>query len=643
MALRVWAPNTSYKQGDTVVVSNGAGGYMGDSDGAKTWLLCCVGTTATPDTSPIGTSGGVKTQNEWATLFEGNTTDGIIGEGTVMPATIQGNLSGPDGNIRWSCGVARFLDTSAPTNGNGAFATPWNTATAIGVNSISSQDGTNTTRMLYIKRGTTVMLTSAGATWIGRGTTRRHYTGISDYGTGPLPVLDASATTGLTAAIAISKSGANPSRYVLVENLEVINAAGEGISIFLGTGDAGIAQDNIVIRGVNAHHNGEAGIAALTGGNVDRTTSSTNLLIQNCISHHNGLTGIYAREWWDGVQILNNESYENGQDAIPGAYGISTIGNFQAYTGLTNWVNTSGTIWRRTMTRTNNIVVGRWKDQSGNERILTVDAGLTADYTITNTLGVIDVRLGPGDNPNTASTIVYVCYNRVKNIDIIGNKVYRTRDFRPGSNRFDGEGIGIDQFSQNVRVVRNVVSDNDGGGVIGNQPFNLYITGNSFLRNGFFKAEGGQVVAAVILNHPQNLCWVTNNTMAEGGGEGLRVYMVNGVATVTRNNLIYGNAGSGLFGTAAVSAITNTYNAIFGNTTPATNATINVTDSTADWSSFINENGAPKFVGYTYASPNPVATFGTYLADVTCLNGRAKPGWTPVGAWLGATQRSFRT
>lgn len=642
MTLRVWAANTAYKQGDCVVISDGAGGYMGDTGGGKTWLLCCVGSGSAVDSTPNGVSGSTKTQNEWATLFEGTGSDGVVTEATVMPATLTAG-AGPDGNIRWAMGVAFFMDTSAATNGNGAYATPYNAASSVTAGQITTQDGTNSTRHLYIKRGTTIVLPSTGSNWVGRGSSRRHYATLSDYGTGYLPRIDASATTGTTAGVLLSKAGANPSRYALLENFEVFGAAAEGVNVYLGTTESSLSMNNITLQGIVAHDNGAAGIQAICGGDVDRSASSTSLIIQNCKAYNNNLYGIAAREWWDGVQILNCETYENGQIAPNGSYGISTIGNYQAYTGLTTWVNTAGTTWRRTFTRTNNIITGRWRDASGNERILTLDAGLTADYTITNTAGQIDVRLGVGDDPNIAGTVVYVCYNRIKNIDVIGNKSYNNRDLRTASGRFDGEGIGIDQFSQAVRVARNTISGNDGGGIIFNQPYQIYVSGNSIVNNGYYKSQASQTVANILVNHPESLAWVTNNTLAKGFGDGLRVYSPNGVSVVARNNLIYNNGGSGLYGTLSVGGITNTYNSVFGNTTSVTNVSLDATDSSANWSTYLEENGALKFVTYSYASPNPAANFGTYVPGVSCLNGRAKPGWTPVGAYMGVVPRATAT
>lgn len=640
MALREWAANTAYRQGDCVVIPNGSGGYFGDANGSKTWLLCCVGSGATPDNSPYGVSGAVKTQNEWATLFEGTGTDGNVSEATVMPATLSAG-AGPDGNIRWALGVAYFLDTSAAVNGNGAYGTPYNTSDSISGTQISTQDGTNSVRHLYIKRGTTVRTDSVGGDWLGRGSSRRHYATISDYGTGAIPKIDASATTGGNAGILVYKASTNPARYCLIENVEVYGASGSGVSIFLGTGEASISQNDIIVRNVISHDNVESGIQALTGGDIDRSASSTNLTIEDCTAYNNGVYGIAAREWWDGIKIIRPTVFNNGLNAPNGAYGVSTIGNFRAHT-VTGWsqLSASPNIWQRVFTRTNNVIAGRYRLLDDNERILTVGTfgALAADYQVANSAGTVQVRLGPGETPN--SQAVWLCYNRVKNVQITDGSISTTNDFRAASGRFDGDGIGIDQFSENVVVTRNVVNGNGGCGIITNQPLNIWILGNSFANNGAQKSEASQTNAGILVNHPQGTAVVVHNTVTAQADDGIRVYTPNGVLPIVQNNMVRDCGGSGLYGTltAVDGGMAETYNWLSGNATTATNVTPDATDSTASAAAYLNADGSIKWDGYSIASPNPVAVFGSYYQGVTCLNSRVRPGWVPAGAYVGKVE-----
>ena len=644
--LREWRPNTEYKQGDCVVIPDGLGGYMGDVNGAKTWLLCCVGTGATPDASPRGVSGGAKTQTEWATLFEGSGTDGNISEATVMPATLSAG-AGPDGNIRWACGIAYFLDTSAAINGNGSFASPYNTPDVITAAQITSSDGTNSTRHLYIRRGTTVRTDSGGGDWLGRGSSRRHYATLSSYGAGHLPIIDASATQANgNAGVLILKSGANPARFCVVEELEVCAAGGDGISVFLGTGDSGIVQNDIIIRNNHVHHNKASGIQALTGGAVDRSASSTGITITGNRVHDNAIYGIAVREWWDGGLVQGNTVYNNGLNAPNGAYGISTIGNFVTHTG-TGWsqISASPNIWQRTFSRSNPAIEGRYRRSSDQAEVILAQGtfgALAADNQIASSGTTVQVRLAPGETPT--NNAVWVCYNQVKNVRIVDNDVDGTNDFREPAGRFDGDGIGIDQFSLNIDVIRNRVDGNGGCGIITNQPTNIRIIGNRFLGNGFQKKAANQTNAGILVNHPRGTCVVVHNTVSEQSDDGIRVYNTNGDAPEVKNNLVMNCGGVGLFGTlgTADGGINESYNWLSRNGSVSLNITLDVTNVTTSAAGYVSRDGSLKSTGFTTASRNPVATSGTYVQGVTIQNGRPRPGDVPIGAFRGVVDRQQR-
>jgi len=581
MPLREWAPNTEYKQGDCVVIPDGAGGYMGDANGAKTWLLCCVGSGATPDATPFGVSGAPKTQAQWSALFE-DPTDGIISEATVLPATVTGTR-GPDGTVRWGMGIAYFLDTSNVSSaGTGTFLAPYTSATQLTNNQISSSDGTNSTRHLYIKRGTTVALGVNGAQWLGRGSSRKMRAALTDYGPRelPRPKLDCSAAAAQNGVL-ISKSGANAARWCEVSGLEIFGAGEHGIHVFIGTSDPSLAITDIYILDNFVHNNKQSGIQALCGGEVDRSSSSQRITIQGNICTGNALFGIAVREWWDGAGISGNVVSGNGSSAPSGAYGITCISNFKAWTG-SGWTNTSGTLWERNVvTRANPVIAGRWRAPSGVERRMVVDAARSADYTITNTGSTIQIRLGAGDNPNTAGAVVYACYNRIKNVDVIDNDVRGTRETRALASRFDGEGIGIDQFSANVRVLRNFIVDNEGGGILSNQPENLLVRGNIICRNGVAKQQAALPVGGVFLNHPEGVVEVLNNTIEDSFGDGVRVYAPNPVSAVpVRGNIIARSIGVALFGTLGSTVMASDFNILRGNSSNTSNVTLGGNDST---------------------------------------------------------------
>lgn len=644
MAIKEWEPFTQYKQGDCVVVSDGAGGYFGDANNSKTWLLCCVGTGASPDTTPNGVSGAVKTRLEWATLFEGNTTDETVSEATVMPATVQANLSGPDGNIRWALGVAYFLDTSASVSGNGSYASPYSTASSISAGQITSQDGTNTTRQLFIKRGTTVLLTSTGAQWLGRGSSRKMNAKISDYGSDLLakPILDASLTTSGLAGVLISKASTNPARYVTIENFVIKRASGSGVSIFLGTSDASIAHTDISVLNVDAVDNGESGIQALTGGAVDRTTYSSNLLIKNCTASGNGVYGIAAREWWSNITIDNCVVTNNGINAPSGAYGISTIGNYLTITGTngTEWTNVSGTVWRRTISRTNPVIVGLWTNPSSSQRILSLGTygSLASDYQIAISGTSLEVRLGAGDDPNNLSSNVRACFAQCQNIVIKNCEANETHDYRTGTSRFDGDGIGIDHFSKNILVTRCKASRNGGCGILSNIPENLVISNCIFDRNGSEKQAGNLPGANLSINNPITAVTVSSCSLLYGvgldAGAGIRVYSPNGGTVTPYNTLIAFNEGNSVFaGNSSYIGVGQRGNAVYsnGNSYPA---------SVVELTGSITENPLLSNTYYPRIG-SPLIYAGAYFDYTRDLDNIQR--WNPptIGAYEFIEERGF--
>lgn len=637
VGLKEWAPNTVYQQGDCVVIPDGAGGYMGDANGSKTWLLCCVGSGASPDTTPWGITGATKTRLQWATLFEGNTTDENVGEATVTPATLQVNDSGPDGTVRWGMGVAYFVDTSragSSTNA-GTFDQPYTAASQLIPNQVSSQDGTNSTRQAFLKRGTIMATTSIGVQWIGRGSSRKMRAKISDYGNVFLarPVIDAVAAVG-QAGVFISKSGANAARWVECSNVEVCNAGGDGVSVFLGTSDPSLVHTDIYLINVRASRNQKSGIQVLTGGNVDRSTWSQRITIEDCEAVNNLEFGIVVREWWDGVRIIRPRTVSNGGTASTGSYGVSTMGNYQVYS-VTGWTNVSGNLWERTFTRTNAVIDARFRRSDLSERVLTVGTygALAAPYSIANNLGTIQVLLDTGDNPN--SNAFWVAYARCKNILIEDVYIDGQFDFRAEAFRFDGDGIGIDQFSENVYIRGGYITKTNAA-VLSNQPLNLQVQGMVIAGNGAGKAAAGQVVGGVMINHPLGTVRVAHNTIADNEGDGVRIYSANAATVDVRNNLLLRNTGAGIRGTLTVSGVASSGNRLDGNGSTVVDVSLTGSDSTASTEGMVNSDYTIPGTAIIGGTPteNPLATAGVYAHGLRTRNGRPRPGRVPVGAYL---------
>jgi hypothetical protein len=60
-------------------------------------------------------------------------------------------------------------------------------------------------------------------------------------------------------------------------------------------------------------------------------------------------------------------------------------------------------------------------------------------------------------------------------------------------------------------------------------------------------------------------------------------------------------------------------------------------DTTYEASIYVRSDGQLK------AGDNPLATAGTYVSGVTLANGRLRPGYVPIGAYMAVLPRTART
>lgn len=116
----------------------------------------------------------------------------------------------------------------------------------------------------------------------------------------------------------------------------------------------------------------------------------------------------------------------------------------------------------------------------------------------------------------------------------------------------------------------------------------------------------------------------------------------NGSAVITaRNNVITGNqiAFSGSAGT-----LTESYNNVSNN--GATGMTLDATDTTFNPVPYFGSDYSlrvpPNTTTATLPLVNPLATSGTYVPGVTLANGRLRPGYTPIGAYMAVVPRAAR-
>jgi parallel beta-helix repeat protein len=128
---------------------------------------------------------------------------------------------------------------------------------------------------------------------------------------------------------------------------------------------------------------------------------------------------------------------------------------------------------------------------------------------------------------------------------------------------------------------------------------------------------------------------------------------------ITAQNNIFANIGGqrgravfGLPDTYGASSYSLSGNWVYGfeadslkasdNSVPSPAPTI-TNAGTTDPTQYLTESHALRSEGYTLVSPNPLSTVGTYFAGAKLMNGRARPGWTPVGAYMGVVPRATAT
>ncbi len=125
---------------------------------------------------------------------------------------------------------------------------------------------------------------------------------------------------------------------------------------------------------------------------------------------------------------------------------------------------------------------------------------------------------------------------------------------------------------------------------------------------------------------------IANNTVLYSTDQGFRVFTGGGTPTITNNIAAY--CGVGI---AAIGTITKTTNCYFSNTTNF----LSLGSGGSIEGSAVTQDPRVQSDGGIPAS-SPVATAGTYVSGVTLANGRLRPNFTPIGAYMAVLPRTAR-
>jgi len=249
---------------------------------------------------------------------------------------------------------------------------------------------------------------------------------------------------------------------------------------------------------------------------------------------------------------------------------------------------------------------------------------------------------------------------------VLNNEVSRCRWGSQGKPQ-DGSGIYIETGSDGVLVAGNTIhdqycaiQDNSGrrntftGNLIYNCRLGIRVSDQSANNQSDHRAYNNTIIVGD-----------TRQVPTEFGSDqgqdypGYWMYKTASTLNVTAKNNIIANVGSAAalatFGLPDVYA-TSTYdlsgNWVYGfgvdslkasdDTTPSPAPTV-TNLGTTDPTQYLTESHALRSAEYALVSPNPLATVGTYFSGARLMNGRARPGWTPVGAYQGVLPRATRT
>jgi parallel beta-helix repeat protein len=169
-------------------------------------------------------------------------------------------------------------------------------------------------------------------------------------------------------------------------------------------------------------------------------------------------------------------------------------------------------------------------------------------------------------------------------------------------------------------VVRNNVCRGGYAGIYAHASGNR-ITGNVMIGQDLGYTNTPGVLGTVLVNN-----YIS-------GATNFGIYAFGDTTAVFQNNVVV-NCSKGIFRDASA---TENFNAFGGNVVNNSNLALGANDIVTDVRPFVEPDGSLK------TGDNPLATAGTYRAGVTLANGRLRPGFVPIGAYMAVLPRTART
>jgi hypothetical protein len=353
-------------------------------------------------------------------------------------------------------------------------------------------------------------------------------------------------------------------------------------NLFENCNTAGTAVSVMQLRVDNAASTSSSIVDLEVDGNIFRTYKGVAIRLRD---DHTGDT--YDR--FKGVKVRNNQFYDGGEATTPGWGGCISIGSFGPSTTVGFGLN----------------------ELSGN-----------VGYRQIGAAGGINCFYGS----------YYIADNYFD-------------DF--ATNTIDGNAILVDLQCRDVLVLNNRWRNlrgkagvvNSGVGIMVLNATNIRVFGNVGydMKVGIHIGDDGTGQSAKVHN---NTLW------------GCTDYAIYMHANADRSNVsMYNNTfqgtGYSVYNNSASAWSLENYNNFDGFASGTYQHTLGANDKTESMNDYVRPDGSLKVPSTatlaTLGTDNPLALSGTYVSGVTLANGRQRPGFVPIGAYMAVLPRTART
>lgn len=471
--------------------------------------------------------------------------------------------------------------------------------------------------ILYFKRGATQIVTTA-------------FLGVRDgfkmyaYGSGAKPRWVASGA----AAAANMVLNFSRRQNVVAEDQD-FDATGTMRAVYCAaqqSGGSALSTSNVIFRRCVFRN------ASDHGANVTQEQNTiaqpTNYVFESCEAHDNGGHGFYAM----GLNhvFVNCKAYRNGAIAPAGGHGFSSRA---ARTEVTSgWTLASGTTYYRNLSAT--------EESSGVFAVydLTGAKALTQNTATPTTLANgefgIDTsttpdRLYVNVNANLNGRDIVYAWGRCSGLRYVACEAY-DNVWNQAAPFVEGHGFAADDWTSDTQYVACISRDNEGNGFSFNRGSNNKAMGCIATRNSY----AGLQANAGSNNRVDNCVFIDNNLAVSPSTHEIEFAQASATGCVVTNSVLIGAVAVGVrCNVTAGGTVTNC--AINGYTNATTNATATgtITQNVRQW---LRSDQSLVMPG------NPLTTAGTYVQGVTLANGRLRPGYVPIGAYMAVQPRAVR-